>query len=92
MMSQFPSLLSSSFLVACESRDFEEGSVKPWVEKLNLVVQGHGAQQEGVSLSYRDRLGLTQGHHAVACHEGYLLLLVGVWNAYHTQTGNPQTC
>lgn len=69
MMSQSPSVLSSTLPPACESRDFEEGGVKPWIEELNLVVRGRGAQQEGVHLSYRDRLGLTGGHHAVACHE-----------------------
>lgn len=69
MMSQFPSLHYSTLLPACESRDFEEGGVKTLVEKLNLVVRGCGAQQKGVHLSYRDRLGLTRGHHAVACHE-----------------------
>lgn len=47
MMSQFPSLCYSTLLPACESRDFEEGGVKTLVEKLNLVVRGRGAQQEG---------------------------------------------
>jgi len=51
----------------------------------------NGAKQEQVALNSKEKFVLTLGHHAVACYEGYLLLLMETWNVYYIQAANPQT-
>lgn len=80
--------LTSRFIVLVVAQK-KEIRTSGW--KSHLVVQSNCAKQEQVPLNSKERFVLILGHCAVACHEGYLLLLLGVWNVYYTQAGNPQT-
>lgn len=75
------SLFSTSLVVALRSRFLilvvtlgREVQTVGW--KSHLVVQGHGARQEKVSLNSKERFVLMLGHCALACYKEYLLLFM----------------
>lgn len=75
--------------IYCSCSDSKAIRTTGW--KSHLVVKSNGAKQEQVPLNSKESFVPILGHHAVASHGGYLLLLLGVWNVYYTEAGNPQT-